>query len=58
MVISLMLRQLRKTLLQRGIGLPPVSDSEVITMTLAGASGEPPGKTYPKTMPIGAVLIL
>lgn len=32
--------QLRKTLLQRGIGLPTTSDTGVITMMLAGASGE------------------
>ncbi len=42
---------LRKELLQRGIGLSSSSDSEVITMTLAGASGTTWEQRLQNTMP-------
>ncbi len=42
---------LRKELLQRGIGLSSSSDSEVITMTLAGAAGDSWEERLQNTMP-------
>lgn len=43
--------QLRKELLQRGVGLPTSSDSGVITMALAGASGETWEERLQNSMP-------
>ena len=42
---------LRRELLQRGIGLSSTSDSEIITMMLAGAPGEDWGTRIRNTMP-------
>jgi amidophosphoribosyltransferase len=43
--------QLRKDLLARGVGLSTSSDSELITMMLAGASGETWNERIKNTMP-------
>jgi len=51
---------LRKELLKRGVGLSSSSDSEVITMTLAGATGDTWAQRLQNTMPgwIGAYSIV
>lgn len=44
--------QLRQNLLQRGVGLSSSSDSEVITMMLAGAEGKDWDERVQKSMPL------